>query len=555
MNKHRNRKSFASLLQWTTQHTLSLPVMLAALVVNFLVLQSANAASREEQFVNPAADGADTVLNSPGPTEATTQPVAEPVAEQADNSSRDKLAELQEALAAQRDQLEQQQTQIESQQQRALEQQKNIDAQTSLLDSMQQQLDELAEAAGRPREATPEQLKMREQLAGLQEQLAQIPEDPSASMAGEGFPGSIRVPGTDAAYKIGGYAKMSIVKSFDPVGTEDRFIVGSIPVDATDAEIVGSDTDLTADHTRLNFEVRQDTSIGQFRAFVEGDFAGFEDSLRLRHAYGQFRNVLAGKTWSVFYDPLAQPEQVDFEGINGIVNLRQAQLRYFPAIGKSWELAVSLEDPVSEATEMDPFSGEPIDSINDSEVPDLVASVRRKWFGRWTLRSAFVLRRLSATSFFDNSVDDSKLAFGVNIGGSISVPQWNELDNVKFQLVYGRGIGRYINDTNTIGGLDAVFDPDGDLKVLPILAANIAYQHWWQPKLRSTFLYSIVDVDTYGFQPDSAYARTQRVAANLLWSPIPRIDVGAELLYGKRTNKDDSSGDAIQMQIAAKYRF
>ena len=33
----------------------------------------------------------------------------------------------------------------------------------------------------------------------------------------------------------------------------------------------------------------------------------------------------------MFYDPLAQPEQVDFEGINGIVNLRQAQLRYFPA--------------------------------------------------------------------------------------------------------------------------------------------------------------------------------------------------------------------------------
>ena len=124
-----------------------------------------------------------------------------------------------------------------------------------------------------------------------------------------------------------------------------------------------------------------------------------------------------------------------------------------------------------------------------------------------------------------------------------------------FQLVYGHGIGRYINDTNTIGGLDAVFNPNGKLEALPVWAANIAYQHWWLPRLRSTFLYSIVDIDTYGFQPGSAYARTQRVAANLIWSPIPRIDVGAELLYGQRTNKDDNDGNAIQMQVQAKYRF
>ena len=196
--------------------------MLAALVVNFVVFDAANAAtSQEGDVVDPAADTAEPGLDSQTRTEATTQSVADLAVEQADTSPQVKLDKLQKMLAAQRDQLDRQQKQIEAQQQQALEQQKNIDAQTALLDSMQQQLDELAEAAGRPREPTAEDLKMREQLAGLQEQLAEIPEDPSASMAGEGFPGSIRVPGTDAAFKIGGYAKLNIVKSFDPLGSGD----------------------------------------------------------------------------------------------------------------------------------------------------------------------------------------------------------------------------------------------------------------------------------------------------------------------------------------------
>ena len=114
---------------------------------------------------------------------------------------------------------------------------------------------------------------------------------------------------------------------------------------------------------------------------------------------------------------------------------------------------------------------------------------------------------------------------------------------------------RYINDTNSIGGLDAVFNLNGKLKALPVWAANIAYQHWWLPKLRSTILYSIVDIDTFGFQPGSAYAKTERAVVNLLWSPIPRIDVGGELLYGRRTNKDGNDGSAVQMQVQAKYRF
>ncbi len=63
------------------------------------------------------------------------------------------------------------------------------------------------------------------------------------------------------------------------------------------------------------------------------------------------------------------------------------------------------------------------------------------------------------------------------------------------------------------------------------------------------------NVDNFDFQPDDAYHQTKRVTANLRFSPIPRVDIGAELLWGERTNKDGNSGDALQLQLAAKYIF
>ena len=45
------------------------------------------------------------------------------------------------------------------------------------------------------------------------------------------------------------------------------------------------------------------------RAFIEGDFAGSGSGnlFRLRHAYGQWRKLTIGQTWSTFSDPEAEP--------------------------------------------------------------------------------------------------------------------------------------------------------------------------------------------------------------------------------------------------------
>jgi hypothetical protein len=457
--------------------------------------------------------------------------------------------------------LTEQANQIKKQEQQIVEAQDFINTQTTALQSLQTRVDELATAMDQEREPTQEEIAMKERLASLETQVSAIPEDPATKMGEEGFPGSLRVPGTNAAYRIGGYASFNYVTSFDPIESKDRFIVGSIPVEDAQAANVGANTSLTANQTRLNFDLREDTSFGRFRAFVEGDFAGETDTFRLRHAYGQFADFLTGKTWSTMYDAQAHPDELDFEGINGQTILRQAQIRWFPSIGEDYNLAVALEDPITEATDYD-FNDVDTDSTtfeeqatSSSEQPDLVASIRRTWFNRYHLRTALVVRNLQAQSIWVPGLEPSTFGWGLSVSGVVKVPFWDERDNIKFQVLGGRGVGRYLNDTNTLGGLDAVFAPDGSLDALPIFGGYAAFQHWWDERMRSTFLVSAVRIDNYDYQPDNAYKQTGRLSGNFIWSPIPRVDIGTELIWGERTDKDNNNASALQLQFATKYRF
>ena len=404
------------------------------------------------------------------------------------------IRELQEILAEQELQLTAQQELIDSQQE-------EIAKQRTLLQSVQVQLDRLAadQTVGRDQDKSTQQ-----QSPGLDETVAALPESTSY---GDDFTGSIPIPGTDAAIKIGGFVSMSLVDTLDPLGTDDRFITGLIPVGDSDSVFVDGEVNVSARQSCLGIEIRDSTIYGPLRAFVEGDFAGNGDTYRLRHAFGQFRHFLAGKTWSTMVDSRATPEEVDFEGINGRINVRQPQIRYFPSFGRNLDLLIGLEDPAP-----DVMGGQGV-----SQYPDVVASVRRNWSKRWHVKSSLLLRHIQAESDLDDSVTDSNFGWGLSVSGKAGLEYWHERDNFLFQLNYGDGIGRYIYDLQEVGGQDAEFDPlTGELETIKVFSGYVAYQHWWREALRSTLTYSWVDVDNLDYQVDSAYARTDRAIINLL---------------------------------------
>ncbi len=495
------------------------------------------------------------------------------------------LKDFQQQLEAQKKIIDVQQEDLAKQQTRILNQQEQLKTQTDLLTNMQSQIDQLATDKGG--QLSDDEILMRERLAKLEAQVSDIPTDPSTLLADEDFPGAIRVPGTTAAYKIGGFVKANLVKNFDPLLTQDRFIVGSIPVTSTDETSLASETSMTANQSRVNFDYRHKSELGTMRAFIEADFAGDGDTFRLRHAFGQFRDMLAGKTWSAFYDAQAAPEEVDFEGINGRIVVRQTQIRYFPAIGKDWRWMISIEDPQPQVT----------GGTGVSDVPDLVSSIRRDWFNRWHVKTAVLLRQIRAVSNAGLDVNgqscvpvtgtpdgqpDSEgcvaianagatvkeTGWAITASGKVQVPWWNENDNFLFQLNYGQGLGRYLTDLSSIteleidGGQDAVIDPStGEMDILPIFGGYLAFQHWWNRTIRSTFVLSAVNIDNQPSQPTSAYHLTERVSANLIWSPTKNIDLGGEFLWGRRTNNGADplngvdNGTATQLQLEALYRF
>ncbi len=395
--------------------------------------------------------------------------------------------------------------------------------------------------------------------------LQAILDDPSNTIYDADFPGAWYLPGTTAAMKVGGYVNLAIINSFDPLLISDRFIVGSIPPEGQAVPGAEQGTVVTANQTRVNLEYREQTKLGEIRAFVEGDFRGDGDTLRLRHAFGQFRTILAGKTWSTLMDVNSQPEEVDIEGINGMILLRHSQIRWMPRFGKKLQFKIALEDPETDV----------INGTDERGNFDVVASLGRVplgSLGQWNYRVGAILRDLKATADTQGDDEDiitattgSTTGWGVTTGGRHPVSWWGGKDYFLWQLTYGEGIGHYINDLETIGGGDAVFDPQGRLHALPLVAGYVSYLHvwpmtWkfmkaWPGILRSSITLSWVDIDNFEFQDGSDYSRTLRASMNLLYSPTQNITTGFELLWGERTNKDGSKGNASQLQFSARYIF
>jgi len=468
------------------------------------------------------------------------------------------LEELREMLLQQQDLLEKQDAELQRQSDLIVQQAENLTTHREVLQSMQTQLDQLAQTQGVEPDRDQEDIELMGRLASLERAVLEQPELPAANVLQTGeFPGSIRVPGTNLAAKVGGFVRLGLVSSHDPIGSDDRFIVASIPPAGQATAADQSRVTISAQRSRMNLDVRMDSSVGGFRAFLEGDFAGAggTENYRLRHAYGQYNRILVGQTWSTLMDNSAVPEELDFEGLSAQINVRQPLIRWGDVqfVGRTFGIAIENPDPS--------ISGG--DGV--STFPDLTANTR--WSGaRGHLQLGAVLRAIRGEPVDEEGnrgKKDDTAGYGLSLSTRRIVGK-NGINNFKWQLNLGRGMGRYINDLGSVGGQDAVFDPDdGTLRALPVLSSYIGYQHWWRPNKghrwfensRSTLVYSYVYVDNFDFQEDGAYKATQRTSANFIFSPISAIDLGLEMLWGARRNKDESLGTAFQWQMIATFRF
>jgi len=445
--------------------------------------------------------------------------------------------------------IELQKLQIEEQAKLLEAQQEQLEAMKQLLDALSRRLQELESKAG---EVTPQELE--ERLARIETSVTKPPELPPDVVSAGDFPGSFRIPGSDAGMKISGIVWTSLIQTFDALGSDDRFLTYSIPTAGTPEAGKGKRLSLWAGASRFNFDVRTPTALGQMRAFIEGDFGGQAGAFRLRHAYGQYRSFIIGQTWSTFSDPDADHADVDFEGVNAENVQRQAQVRHTRTLRDGLKLAVAVEYPTASIT-----GGKAV-----NQVPDLIGRLVWQLPRDGHLQTAAVFRQVRGELDGRPNVVESVPAWGLSASGVVPVPRWYEKDRLIFQVNGGRGVARYINDLNSAGGQDAIFTADGNLRTLQAWGYYVDYEHVWGEQhwfglplndLRSSLIWGRVTVRNLQEQPGNAYHKTDRLSLNLVWSPVPRVDLGTEILWGRRENKDGSSGTARQFQLRARFLF
>ena len=159
--------------------------------------------------------------------------------------------------------------------------------------------------------------------------------------------GFFNIPGTKDKLKIDGYAKLDVMMDPRPAGDPDEFINTTIPVNLTPSQKVVM-SNVSFRESRINLDFRSSVfENDEFRFYAEVDFFGPDGPTdqRLRHLYGQVRNVLAGHTWTTFSDPDIIPDTLDSERPAGIIKTRQAQFGYTQPVGKHHSFAFSVERP------------------------------------------------------------------------------------------------------------------------------------------------------------------------------------------------------------------
>ena len=396
---------------------------------------------------------------------------------------------------------------------------------------------------------------VEQRLASLEQSVQKLPEFATPGDFGD-FPGSFPIPGTDAALRVGGQVTYTGVQNLTALGTDDRFVTSSIPIAGTEAAGKTSRLTFSARPSKLNFDLRTPTGVGSMRAFVEADYAGDGNTFRLRHAFGQWRGFVIGQAWSTFSDPEAAPDGIDFEGLNAIALLRQAQVRWTHPVADRLKLSLSLEDPQPDVTGADGVSQVPDTVVRLRWEPERAVGLGRLLKGIGHLQGGVLIRQIRAEREDQLNTTLSAPGYGLNLSGRLNPGWWNDRDDVMLAVYTGRGIGRYITDLGEVGGLDAVYDPATDtLETLPVFSAYVGYEHWWNQRLRSTLTLGGVWIDTLDIQGPDALKETLRASFNLSWSPIEHIDLVGEFLTGRRINKDGQSGTAAQFQFGGRFRF
>lgn len=355
------------------------------------------------------------------------------------------------------------------------------------------------------------------------------------------MPNSFRMPGSETSVRVYGYAEANLIKDFKGTAPSDMFT--NLPEQQLNKSTpTEGKTAMTAQTSRFGFETSTPTALGPIHTQIEGDFYAYvnqKDSLgttdnnrnrlRVRHAYGEYAGWLVGQTWSTFMDLDDGPETADFNGPIGMPSSRPVQIRYTYNTPTGASFKVALENPSDGANR-----------------PNLVLAASKSF--DWGGVNARLISHEQRSGLLSTTGTGFAVGGSYKITGDLTLMgQYTSVDGDNDNaLMYGANYPA----TNTAG--DALLLDKSRGYVLGL--TNV-----FSPQLRATVAYGSVE-SQYGASEDYALVsggnkRLTQWHLNFFYTPIKNIDLGAELIQGKRTTYSGEVGDMSRVNLIARYSF
>jgi hypothetical protein len=292
----------------------------------------------------------------------------------------------------------------------------------------------------------------------------------------------------------------------------------------------------------------------------EFDFFGVgvdegQTTIRLRHAYGQWGAWLGGQTHSLFMDIDAFPNVLDYWGPSGMSFYRLPQIRWTPLQGATSHFSLAIEKPGDDIDTglIREFAPELATGIQpDEKLPDFTAQVRTG--GDWGhVQLGGIIRRIGfeTAATPGNEPQGFETGWGFDLTSNI---KYGEKSRLILSALYGQGIATYMND----GGMDLapeIKDGNTGAKAVPLFGMMAYVDHYWTDKWSSTLGYSRTQVQNTNLQAGNAFFLGEYASINLVYAPDSKLMYGGEVLWGRRTDNNDATGNDVRSQITLKYSF
>lgn len=291
--------------------------------------------------------------------------------------------------------------------------------------------------------------------------------------------------------------------------------------------------------TRLGLDIKSNVGDAKVGGKLEVDFLGSGDSLRIRHAYMTYNDLLIGQTWSNFAVPDYIPETIDALAYVGASVKRTPQVRYQWALGPSTQLLTALEDSKDPSSKMrlPALTGR----LNHSFSPDLNVSLR-----------AMVDEKRNA--------EDETTAWGVGLGAKYMITPSTTL---KADYYHVKGDSSFVSYTNPgfVSNADNQIVAKNEFDSISIGLTQAFNEQW-----RGTLGYGYMKADDKKAYKKAAGDLTLvnkdlwQAWANVFYSPSKPVSLGVEYVYGERTAFEASelgrdTGKDNRVNAVAIYSF